>query len=225
VTWPNLAIAYPKPTIPPVTKSRQDFGLNPDCTLFFCGQAPFKYLPQHDYLLAAIAQQVPKAQFVFLRADMLKPRLAKAFANLNLKLEDFAHFLPVLERNDYLILNQLADLYLDTIGFTGGNTTLDALVCGLPVVTLPSDLMRGRLSYAMLRRLDLWETIATNEANYIEIAVQLAQDESRRQSLRQAILNRCDRLFDDPTPVPALEAFYYRAIRAASDRQQVPLHP
>jgi len=212
IQLPNLGIAYPKPDVPPVTKNRSAFGLREDATIFLCCQAPFKYLPQHDYFLTQIARQVPSAQFVFIRADMLKPRLERAFAEAGLRMEDYCVFLPPQPRKDYLILNQLSDVYLDTLGFTGGNTTLDAIACGLPVVTCAGPFMRGCLSSGILTLLGVTETIAPTEAAYIDIAVKLATDQDWRQTLSTQMLQQCDRVFDDRACVTALEQTYRQLI-------------
>jgi protein O-GlcNAc transferase len=215
IRLPHLGIAYPQPQIPnPLPKSRADFGLGDSDVVYLCCQAPFKYLPQYDYLLAAIAQAVPQAKFVFIRADGLKPRLNRAFSALNLEIEDYCRFLPVQPRLDYLALNCLSDVYLDTIGFTGGNMTLDALACGLPVVTLPTEQMRGRLSWAMLQRLGITETIAQDEQHYLDLAIRLGCDRSLRHDLRRSIEQNQTILFEDQTTVRALEAFYQQCTKS-----------
>ena len=62
--------------------------------------------------------------------------------------------------DDYLRVNLACDAMLDTLHWSGGNTTLDALACGLPVVTLPGAFMRGRQSAAMLRAVGADDLIA-----------------------------------------------------------------
>jgi predicted O-linked N-acetylglucosamine transferase (SPINDLY family) len=191
-----------------LTKSRADFGLTDRDVVYLCCQAPFKYLPQHDYLLPAIAAAVPHSKFVFVRGDSIKQRLSSAFAAQNLAIDDFCLFLPSQPRNDYLSLNLISDVYLDTIGFNGGNMTFDALACGLPVVTLPGELMRGRFSAAMLNRLGITETIAQNESHYIELAVNLGRDRDQRSQIQQKIQQMSHLLFGDQSTVTALEDFY-----------------
>jgi predicted O-linked N-acetylglucosamine transferase (SPINDLY family)/glycosyltransferase involved in cell wall biosynthesis len=213
IRLPNLAIAYPKPDIPALTKTRSDFALRDDAVVYLCCQAPFKYLPQHDFIFTEIARHVPQAQFVFIRADNLKPRLLKAFAAAGLKCEDYCVFLPGQARFDYLMLNLLCDVYLDSFGFSGGNTTLDAIACNLPIVTCPGEFMRGRLSYAMLTRLGLSETIAQDEAEYIEIAVRLGLEPVWRDQIVQYTAEHHDCLYNDTTCVAALEEFYQRVVR------------
>lgn len=212
IRLPRLGIAYPRPVVPPLTKSRADFGLREGAIAYFCGQAPFKYLPQHDHLLVEIAQQLPDAQFVFLRAEVLLPRWQRAFASAGLQAENHCVFLPTLARADYLMLNQLCDGFLDTIGFTGGNTTFDAIACGLPVITYPQNFMRGRMSYGILQALGIPDTIAQSAADYVRLAVRLGTDANWRNALSQRYLEDGDRIFDDSACVPHLETFYRTAV-------------
>ncbi|MBW4680815.1 MAG: glycosyltransferase [Microcoleus vaginatus WJT46-NPBG5] len=213
IRLPNIAVSYPKPAIPPLTKNRSNFHLREDAVIYLCCQAPFKYLPQQDYILPKIAQRIPNAQFIFIRADILKHRLDRAFAEVGLNAEQYCVFLPVQARNNYLMLNLLSDVYLDSFGFSGGNTTLDAIACNLPVVTCPGEFMRGRLSYGILRMLGVTETIAQTEAEYIEIAVRLGLDRDWRQEIAEKIRMRHDNLFDDKVCVEALEAFYKQVVQ------------
>ena len=52
--------------------------------------------------------------------------------------------LPSVAHDDYLAINMLCDVMLDTLHWSGGNTSLDAIACNLPLVTLPGEFMRGR---------------------------------------------------------------------------------
>lgn len=213
IRLPNLGVSYPKPAIPQVTKTRSDFQLRTDAVVYLCCQAPFKYLPQHDFIFTEIARRVPQTQFVFIRADIIQPRLQRIFAAAGLNSEEYCIFLPVQPRQDYLMLNLLSDIYLDSLDFSGGNTTFDALACNLPVVTCPGEFMRGRISTAMLRLLGITETIAANEVEYIEIAVKLGLDPVWRRNLVEKISKSCDRLFEDKACVAGLEAFYKQVVQ------------
>jgi len=75
--------------------------------------------------------------------------------------------------------------------------------------------MRGRHSYGILQMLGVTETIATDVAEYIEIAVKLGLDKEWRQSIVQQISQNHDRLYDDKTCVEALESFYQRVVQEA----------
>ena len=65
-------------------------------------------------------------------------------------------------------------MYLDSIGWSGGNTTLEALAYDLPVVTMPTDMMRGRHSAAILRHIGLGDRITESVDGYVRLAIDLA---------------------------------------------------
>ncbi|ACC79430.1 glycosyltransferase [Nostoc punctiforme] len=208
IRLPNIGVSYPKPYIPPVIKTRSDFRLEDDAVIYLCCQAPFKYLPQYDFIFAEIACRLPQAKFVFLRGTLLEPRLKRAFAAVGLNSEDYCVFLSIPERLDYLMINLLSDVYLDTFTWSGGNTTLEAIACNLPIVTCPGEFMRGRHSDSFLKMLGVTDTIAQNEAEYIEIAVKLGLDQAWRRNIAERMSQNHDRLFDDKACVTGLEAFY-----------------
>lgn len=213
---PNIGVSYPKPYIPPVGKNRADFGLSDDDVLYLCCQAPFKYLPQYDFILAEIAYRVPQAKFIFLRGTLLQERLQRAFATLGLEFLDYCVFLSIPERFDYLMINLLSDVYLDTFTWSGGNTTLEAIACNLPIVTCPGEFMRGRHSDSFLKMLGVTDTIAKDEAEYIEIAVKLGLDPNWRGKISERMSQLHDRLFDDKVCVAGLEAFYKQVVENTS---------
>ena len=96
--------------------------------------------------------------------------------------------------------------FLDTIGFSGFNTAMQAIESGLPVVTREGRFLRGRLASGILKRLDLHEFIASSEQAYVELAVRLARDKSFRVDLRTRIENSRHTLYDDRASVRALES-------------------
>ncbi len=212
VRLPNLGFSYPRPVLPPNAKQRRDFGLQEDACVFLCVQSLFKYLPHRDRLWAEIARRVPHAHFVFLghqRSPHLtarfQHRLDRAFATAGLSARDYCTMLPRCSEADYLALNQLADIFLDSLDWSGGVTTLEAIACGLPVVTCPGEFLRGRHACGILRVLGVTETIAATETEYIDLAVRLATDRSWRAAIVARMQENGDRLFDDLTCVMALE--------------------
>ncbi|MEH2005157.1 DUF5672 family protein [Nostoc sp.] len=215
IRLPNIGVSYPKPYIPPIIKNRSDFQLSDDAVIYLCCQAPFKYLPQYDFIFAEIAHRVPQAKFVFLRGTLLQPRLKRAFAAIGLKSEDYCVFLSIPERLDYLMINLLSDVYLDTFTWSGGNTTLEAIACNLPIVTCPGEFMRGRHSDSFLKMQGVTDTIAENEIEYIEIAVKLGLDPVWRRSIAEQMSQNHDRLFDDKACVAGLEAFYIQVVETS----------
>lgn len=213
VKLPNIGVSYPKPLVGELNNSRLDFDLREDAIIYFCCQAPFKYLPQYDFILAEIARRVPQALFIFPRGELLRKRLKRAFGAVNLDSEDYCLFRAIATRQEYIAMNFLADVFLDTFTWSGGNTSLEAIACNLPIVTCPGEFMRGLHAYSFLKMLGVTDTIAQNEAEYIEIAVKLGKDSEWRRDIAERMSQRHDYLFDDRVCVTALEAFYQKVVR------------
>jgi predicted O-linked N-acetylglucosamine transferase (SPINDLY family) len=124
--------------------------------------------------------------------------------------------LSPLATADFMGVAALCDVFLDSIGWSGYNSTLECLACALPVVTWPAPLMRGRHSYAIMRMLGVTETIAASLGEYVDIAVRLAEDREWRNAIRQKISANRTAIYADATPVRALEAWLDEIIRPAA---------
>ncbi|WP_293276982.1 MULTISPECIES: tetratricopeptide repeat protein [unclassified Microcoleus] len=232
VRLPNLGISYPKPLIPEATKTRSDFQLRDKAVIYLSCQVSFKYLPQYDYIFVEIVRRVPQAQFVFVFRSRVfndasktletkfRHRLHKAFATVDLKSEDYCVFLPAQEWESYTSLMLNSDIFLDTLSFSGGHTTFDAVACNLPIVTCAGELMRGRQSYGILKMLGVTDTIAKNEAEYIEIAVKLGLDPHSRRDISQQMSERHAYLYEDKTCLKALEQFYQQVVKERLKQQE-----
>ncbi|MBD2103006.1 tetratricopeptide repeat protein [Leptolyngbya sp. FACHB-261] len=214
----NIGISYRKPNVLELTKTRADFKLRSDAIVYLSCQSLFKYLPQYDFVFTEIARRLPQAQFAFLSnpkvriTEQFKQRLKRAFATAGLDSAEYCVVLPQQDQRSYLELNLVSDVFLDTFGWSGGNTTLEAIPCGLPVVTCPSEFMRGRHTYGILRALGVTETIAQNESEYIEIAVRLGTEPTWRHEVVQRMQSRLGNLYEDKTCIEALEAFYQKVV-------------
>jgi predicted O-linked N-acetylglucosamine transferase (SPINDLY family) len=228
IRLPNTSLCYDKPILPELKKTRSEFGIPEDCIVYLSCQSTFKYLPQYDYIFPAIAKQVSNAKFVFISApggkhitNIFRQRLKKVFLELGLNSDDHCIILPRQKHYEFLQLNLISDIYLDTLGWNGGFTTLNAIACNLPVVTYPGEFMRGRHSYAFLKMLGITETIANSEAEYIEIAVQLGLNADWRNIIAERTSQNHDRLFNDKNAVEALEAFYQQVVQQKSSSSPV----
>ena len=100
-----------------------------------------------------------------------------------------------------------ADLYLDTIGFSGFNTALQAIACNLPIVTMDGQYMRGRLASGILRHLKLDDLITATNEEYIDTAVELIKNRVLRQSHRERIAKSQLMLFKNAEAIRVLESF------------------
>jgi protein O-GlcNAc transferase len=224
VRLPNIGVAYDKPKFPHERMRREDFGIHLDAAVYLSCQSVFKYLPQFDYIFPRIVKQVPNAQLVFVDspsetlASKFRQRIKIAFDQYDLDYENYCLFLPRQDSKGYINLNLISNVFLDTLGWSGGNTTLEAIAYGLPVVTLPGKFMRGRQSYGFLKFIEVTDTIANSEDDYIKIAVRLGLDCQWRDKIIQRMKDRQHLLFEDKQCVEALEDFYRGAVENYSSK-------
>lgn len=204
---PRLGGCFARPAAPVPAARRDGHSVN-----LLCLQNLYKLHPQHDVLFGRILAAAPQTRLEFLTAATaeqaagFRRRLQRSLAA---QAVDPARVQvhTVLGSADYEAAVGRADLVLDTLGFSGGITTLDALWQERPWLTLPGTCMRGRQSYAMLRQLQLPELIAESTDDYVQRAVALAGDGERRTALSACIAERKHVLFEDRAVGAALADF------------------
>lgn len=213
ISLPHLGCCYQPSPVTLVDPNTAGLDVEPGVPIFICPGTPYKYAPRYDRVLVEIAKKTVCCRFVFFipyridLAEKLRHRLATVFGESGLNLEEFASFIPWQPKPVFYGLMKRADVYLDTIGFSGFNTAMQALECGLPPVAREGRFMRGRLTSGILRRLGLPELIAATEEEYIMLALKLATDKNYHQEVRKRIEAGRNALYGDLEPIRALEKF------------------
>ncbi len=213
----RLAVCYERPSITAPARDRASWRLPERGPLYLCPQSLFKLHPEFDDLLGGILRADPQGWLVLVEGkharwrELLERRWAQTLADVRSRIR----FLPHQPRGDFLALLTLADVLLDPIHFGGGNTSYEALGLGVPIVTLPSQFLRGRLTYALYRQMDLPDLIAETPAAYVELAVRLGTNPDVRRQMSARIRERSELLFQDRQGVQELASFLLRACRAS----------
>ncbi len=216
---PGLGITLAPPALPERPADRAALGVGPDDVLFFCAQSLFKLLPQHDHVWADIAARVPAARFLFLATsagevvDAFRRRLDRAFAARGLRADAHVRWAPAVDRRGYLALNMACDAFLDSVAWSGGRTTLEAVACGLLPITTPTAFMRGRHAAGILGELGLPELIAGDKGALVDTAARVATDPAWRDALRARMATRRAALFEARDWLPALESWLLESAR------------
>ncbi|MBI1757015.1 MAG: YkgJ family cysteine cluster protein [Fimbriimonas ginsengisoli] len=210
VRLPGSGLCYERPNVVESEKTRAEFGLPADGPFVLMAQGTMKCLPKWDYIYGEISARLGRP-VAFLERTLAtgdnrklwgivnhtKRRLAAAGVNMA--------WIPAADDpRDYFRLMGLADVSIDSPGWSGGNTTIEALLMGTPVVTLPGEFMRGNHSVAFLQIAGAPGLIAKDPEDYVDLVC-----DSERQ--REAMKNlNADALFGDLRPVRALDEFYRR---------------
>jgi predicted O-linked N-acetylglucosamine transferase (SPINDLY family) len=102
--------------------------------------------------------------------------------------------------NAHLALYDEVDIGLDTFPFNGATTTCEALLMGVPVVTLAGRTQPSRMGASILSAAGLAHLVAYDEAHYVAIAAAMAADVASLSELRSTMRSRLrqSRLWDRP---------------------------
>ncbi|MBT7266115.1 MAG: hypothetical protein HN884_04525, partial [Rhodospirillaceae bacterium] len=119
---------------------------------------------------------------------------------------------PRQSPEDFIALQNAADVILDTPHFSGGNTSFEAFALAKPVVTYDGALMRGRVTAGMYRAMGITECIAENIEDYIKIALKLGLDERYRIEISERLRISNEILFNGPNVVAEFENFFKSAL-------------
>ena len=216
VRLPNLSFYYEPPIRKILPITRTGIGLRDDAFIYWCCQTTYKYLPQYDWIYPEIASQVPNAQFVFITirpeseaSGIFKERLFQAFKEKGLDPNYFLFFTHGINPDEFSTLASLCDLGLDTIGWSGCNSSLETLAVGTPILTSPSTFMRSRHTSGILTMMGCEELITSTPKKLAERAIVLAHDQVSLQKLTSHISSSISCVYRDLGSVRGLE----RAIR------------
>jgi len=221
VRLPNLSIYY-EPRPPATTgETRADFRLRPEATVYLCLQPFLKYLPQYDEVFPRIARAAGDCQFVFLKGFVPEPvgrqferRLTRAFGAAGLNAAAYVVMLPQwLAWERYQTLSGLGDVFLDSLPYSSGMSTLEAAVANdLPVVTRPGEFFRERLAYGILTTMGVTETMARDVDEYVAVAARLACDVPYRQRVAEQMARHKYRVYRDKAAIDGLASFLEDAV-------------
>jgi predicted O-linked N-acetylglucosamine transferase (SPINDLY family) len=221
IRLPRLGCCYAAFDVRPAAPDLAALGLGRDLPTLLCPGAPLKYGPRSDRVLADIATRVGPSQFVFFASPRdpapsaaLEGRVRDAFRRRGL--DDGAHirFVPWQPLDVFYGLMRAADVFLDTIGFSGFNTAMQAVECGLPIVAFEGRFLRGRLASGIMKRIGLGELVAGDDDAYAAVAARLLREPSWRQDVRRRMRAAAPALVDDVGVVRALERVLLEGARA-----------
>jgi protein O-GlcNAc transferase len=216
ITLPRLGCAYRPYDTQPQPADLSEWGIGASDGLLLCAGVAFKYAPRDDALWVDIAGRCGGAKLVFFRAaadetaSHLERRLRAAFSAAQLDFDKHVRFIPWQSQAVFFGLLQRAHAYLDSVGFSGFNTAMQAVQCGTPIVAWEGEFMRGRFAGAILRQLDLGEWIASSHEAFAQAAERLCRDPALRRQVRDQLAARRGALYDDKPAIDALAGHLLR---------------
>jgi predicted O-linked N-acetylglucosamine transferase (SPINDLY family) len=212
VRLPGGFLCYaPDPESPELAESPQ---VKAGHVTFGCFNNLAKVTSSQIVLWAEILRARPEARLVLkaygLSADSARRDLRQQFLDQGIARERVELCAPEFPIARHLAKYQAIDIGLDTFPYNGTTTTCEALWMGVPVVTLAGNSHASRTGASILSSVGLPELVAETPAQYVEIALALADDLQQRLVLRAGMRKRMltSSLMDAPRFAHGLEAAY-----------------
>lgn len=193
---PGFAFSFPeRQPLPPAAFNRAKHGIAEDAILLTSGANHTKLHGGMIEVWLEILRRVPRAVLLLYP---FPPHFGPAGAEMTARLRalfsaggvdpDRLVILPPIPGRDAVIaLLRHFDLGLDSFPYTGVTTIVDAVEARLPTVSLAGRTLRAAQGAAILHSIGLDALVTENRADYIELAVRLAQDSEARDSLRREL--------------------------------------
>jgi protein O-GlcNAc transferase len=189
---------------------------------FACLNNPAKLGDEALALWAQLLARHPAAHLVLHAHDHagLRGRILQQLSRSGAQTSQI-EFVGFMARGEYWQTLSRVDVALDPFPYSGGATTCDALLAGVPVVTLAAEFTAGqpfsRSSASSLHASGNGAWLAATSAQYLEIAGALAlagpRGAAERSQLNQAVC--ASALMDAPRFTRALEAAFQRMFDTA----------
>ncbi|MBX9852720.1 MAG: tetratricopeptide repeat protein [Cytophagaceae bacterium] len=208
----RLPVYYYRPPVPETLKNLSYYNLSVGVPIYLCTQNLRKVHPDFDQAVFKILERDTKGVMVFIEdkqeyiTSLVKKRMTLSAPLYNQRIV----FIKRMEEAEYLGLLAQASVVLDTFYYGGGaNTTYDAFEAGVPVVTMPTDMHKGRYAYAAYKQIAIEDCIANNIEQYIQLAVSIANDPQRRKDIIDRVKKKSGEIFEDKKAVKELSDFFY----------------
>ena len=192
--------------------TRQDLGLPESIFIFCCLNNNYKISPSiFDSWMKILKAVKHSVLLMYAENPWVEKNLKKEAESRGVdsnRLIFCTHAPP----DEYLARYRACDLFLDTSPYNAGATASDALWAGLPVITVPGRTFSSRIAASLLHSIGIPELVLKSNTEYEELAVELANNAEKLNSIKQKLLNNrlSTALFDTPLFAKNIELAYMK---------------
>ena len=187
-----------EPEKPVVKPSRESWGVNDKNIVFVSGANFYKIIPELRETWAKIIAAVPNSILVlypfnpnwsnnYQASTLFVNDMRSIFNKYGIEKKRLIVIKTLPSRSDIKECLKLCDVYLDSYPFAGVNSLIEPLEIGIPIITKDGNSFRSLMGSALLRSLSIPDLIADSEAEYINLAIKLANNSKFRQQKQQEI--------------------------------------
>jgi predicted O-linked N-acetylglucosamine transferase (SPINDLY family) len=161
-----------------------------------------KYSPEYDSIWIEILRNTQDSILLFFsnnkfHENVFLKRLSSYQQANEKELLDRIIFLPWLNPNNFYYILSKSCIYIDSVGFSGFNTAMQAIECGVPIVTLEGKFLRGKFASAILKRISLNLLVTNTSKDFIKLTSRLVCDDDFNANIRELIIRNREAVFND----------------------------
>lgn len=210
-----------EPPPKPSRRSRAELFLPEGVPLILVAQTHDKWSPQFVAALVEILARAPDAHVLTFgpaigatEKRVFDIWIERRFRENGLSSAQRLHVAPLLSHADYLAASGHCHVSVDTLGFGGGATVLDAISIGLPFIAFESAFLRGRQGASFLRSVGAEDCIARSRSDFVDLALRALNDSDWRETVSQRLVAGKDRVFRQRHAAASLVEFLLNLLEA-----------
>jgi len=169
--------------------TRETLGLPQEGFVFCCFNNTYKITPTFFDSWTRILKRVKDSVlFIYVKNDSAKINLTKEIIARDIDPSRLI-FAECLPRQEHIARYKMVDLFLDTSPYNAGTTASDALRMGVPVLTRIGNSFASRHAASILNAVNLPELITTKQEEYESLAIELATDPEKLNSVKNKLVS------------------------------------
>lgn len=193
---------------------KNDLGLPENKFIFACFNNSYKITPEIFKCWMKILNKNNESILWLLKSNSLSEKNILAEAN---KLGIGKHRIFFADRisvEEHIKRMEIIDLFLDTYPYNAHTTAREAVLMGIPILTLMGKSFASRVAGSVLKTIGLENLIVNNLDDYIKEAVRLSRDRNEIIKIRNHLKekNNLKKLFDSSEYTKDLERKYLEII-------------
>lgn len=200
IDGPGFCFSYPETYQTTINTSREILKIPENAIAFISGANIYKIIPEVRETWAKIIAAVPNSVLILMPFGPswgssypgvpFTNKMQEIFSKYGVNSKQLIIVESLPNRADVKEVLKLADIYLNAYPYSGSTSIIDPLEVGVPPVVMDGNSLRSRMGAALLRDLEITDLIANNEAEYIQLSINLAKNSQLRQEYREKILEK-----------------------------------
>ena len=191
-------------------RTKTEYGFIKENNLYVCLQTFYKLNSEFEECIARILELDPNGIIILSNTfPFCKSHLSRIRNIIGIEKLKRIRWFGSLEKDEFLNLVSISDVCLDPFPFGGFNTSYDAFVYNIPVITMGNcNFLHGQFTSGLYRKMGLDECIVNTPEEYAQMASQIGTNEKLRHKINRNIEMKKNLIFQEQISVEEWNGFF-----------------